>query len=166
MRRVSELAQRLLPPTSLARQLSAQAILYAFGQGTFLTGSAVFFTQLVGLSAAQVGLGLTVAGAVTFVFAIPLGRLGDRIGTKRIWSLGSACGALLYAAWPLVHGLTGYLVVITLVELAGTARTRVSLSKASATPPTRAPRVKPMLSAARMNAWDRTRSSFGRTAIW
>ena len=121
MPRLPELAQRLLPPTPLARQLSAQAILYAFGQGTFLTGSAVFFTQLVGLSAAQVGLGLTVAGAVTFVFAIPLGRLGDRIGTKRIWALGSASGALLYATWPLIHGLTAYLVVITLVELAGTA---------------------------------------------
>jgi MFS family permease len=119
--RLAELAQRVLPPTPLARRLSAQSILYAFGQGTFLTGSAVFFTQVVGLSAAQVGLGLTLAGVVTFVFAIPLGRVADRIGTKRIWALGSAADALLYATWPLIHGFTGYLVVITLIELAGTA---------------------------------------------
>jgi MFS family permease len=119
--RATDLIQRALPPTPLARRLSAQSILFAFGQGTFLTGSAVFFTQLVGLSAAQVGLGLTVAGVVTFVFAIPLGRAADRIGTKRIWALGEALGAVLYATWPLIHGFTGYLVVITLIEVAGTA---------------------------------------------
>ena len=114
-------AQRILPPSRLARRLSAQSILYAFGQGTFLTGSAVFFTQVVGLTAAQVGLGLTVAGAVTFVFAVPLGRLADRIGTKRLWTWGSGLSALLYATWPLIEGFTGYVVVITVIELAGTA---------------------------------------------
>jgi hypothetical protein len=46
---------RLLPPTPLARRLAAQSVLFAVGEGAFLTGSAVFFTQIVGLSAAQVG---------------------------------------------------------------------------------------------------------------
>ena len=119
--RLGDTARKLLPPTKLARQLSAQAILYAFGQGTFLTGSAVFFTQIVGLSASQVGLGLTIAGIVTFVFAVPLGRLADTIGIKKIWAIGSAIDALLYATWPLIEGFAGFLVVITLIELAGTA---------------------------------------------
>ena len=39
---------RFLPPTPLARRLSMQSILFAFGEGAFLTGSAVFFTQIVG----------------------------------------------------------------------------------------------------------------------
>ena len=51
---------RVLPPTPLARRLSVQSVLFAIGEGTFLTGSAVFFTQIVGLTAGQVGLGLTV----------------------------------------------------------------------------------------------------------
>jgi len=38
-----------------------------------MTGSAVFFTHIVGLSAAEVGLGLTLAGAAAFVAAVPMG---------------------------------------------------------------------------------------------
>ena len=60
----------------------------------------MFFTQIVGLSAAQVGLGLTIAGVVAFFFAVPLGRLADRIGPKRMWALGALGEALLYLAWP------------------------------------------------------------------
>src|SRR3954449_600435 len=62
MRSVPTLLNRVLPANPLARRLSIQSILYAVGEGAFITGSAVFFTRLVGLSAAQVGLGMTVAG--------------------------------------------------------------------------------------------------------
>jgi predicted MFS family arabinose efflux permease len=95
---------RVLPPTPLARRLSVQSVLFAMGQGTFLTGSAVFFTQIVGLTAAQVGLGLTVAGAVSFVLAVPMGRLADRVGHQRIWAIGSFLSAGLFAVWPLIEG--------------------------------------------------------------
>ncbi|WP_246355075.1 hypothetical protein [Nocardioides ungokensis] len=77
--------QRMLPPTPLARRLSSQSVLFAVGEGFFLTGSAVFFTRIVGLSAAQVGLGLTIAGVVSFFFAVPLGR-------SRTGSAPSGCG--------------------------------------------------------------------------
>ena len=60
-------------------------MLSAFGEGAFLTGSAVFFTAVVGLSAQQVGLGLSIAAAVQFACSVPLGRLADRIGAKRMW---------------------------------------------------------------------------------
>lgn len=91
---------RFLPPTPLARKLSLQSILFAVGEGTFITGSAVFFTQIVGLSAAQVGLGLTVAGIASFFFAVPLGKMADRVGPKRMWAAGSFGSAGLYAVWP------------------------------------------------------------------
>ena len=113
--------QRLLPDTPLARRLSLQSILYATGQGVFLTGSAVFFTQIVGLSAAQVGLGLTIAGVVTFLFAVPLGRLADRMGTKRIWAISSFASAALYLAWPFIEGFAGYVAMMVVIELVGAA---------------------------------------------
>lgn len=37
---------RFLPPTPLARKLSLQSVLFAVGEGTFITSSAVFFTRL------------------------------------------------------------------------------------------------------------------------
>ncbi len=111
----------MLPPTPLARRLSSQSVLFAVGEGVFLTGSAVFFTQVVGLSAAQVGLGLTVAGVVSFFVAVPLGRVADRVGPRRTWALTSFATAGLYAVWPLITGFGGFLAVIVALELVNTA---------------------------------------------
>jgi MFS family permease len=112
---------RLAGPTSLIRRLSVQSVLSAFGDGVFLTGSAVFFTQIVGLSASQVGLGLTIAGVVTFVFAVPLGKLSDRFGAKRIWALSSLVEAVLYVGWLVVGGLVPFVALMIVLQLVSTA---------------------------------------------
>lgn len=112
---------RLLPPTPLARALSAQSILFAVGEGAFITGSAVFFTRIVGLSASQVGLGLTIAGIVTFAFAVPLGRLADTVGPQRMWALGALAEALLYLAWPWISGFGAFVAMMVALELVGVA---------------------------------------------
>ena len=112
---------RLAGPTPLVRRLSVQSVLSAFGDGVFLTGSAVFFTQIVGLSAARVGLGLTIAGAVTFALAVPLGKLSDRFGAKRVWAVASLVEAVLYLAWLAVGGMVGFVAVLVAVELVTTA---------------------------------------------
>jgi MFS family permease len=114
----------LLPlagPTTLVRRLSAQSVLSAFGDGVFLTGSAVFFTQIVGLSAARVGLGLTIAGVVTFLVAVPLGKLSDRFGAKRIWAVSSLIEAVLYLGWLAVGGMLGFVAVMVAVQVVSTA---------------------------------------------
>ncbi|NYI99533.1 MFS family permease [Nocardioides thalensis] len=108
---------RLLGPTPLVRRLSEQSILSAFGDGVFLTGSAVFFTQIVGLSAAQVGLGLTIAGVATFLVAVPLGKLSDRYGAKRVWVVSSALEALLYVAWLAVGGMLTFVAMLIVLEV-------------------------------------------------
>ncbi|HVK30339.1 MAG TPA: MFS transporter [Nocardioides sp.] len=120
-RYLSERVTRLAGPTPLVRRLSAQSVLSAFGDGVFLTGSAVFFTQIVDLSAAQVGLGLSIAGAVTFLLAVPLGRLSDRFGAKRVWALASLVEALLYLAWLAVGGFATFVAMLVVLELVVTA---------------------------------------------
>ena len=86
-------------------------------EGTFLTGSAVFFTEVVGLRAAQVGLGLTVAGIVSFLVALPR-RASSPTGSGR-----SGCGrsarlwqATMFAAWPFIDGFAGYLAMVGLLR--------------------------------------------------
>lgn len=120
-RHLRERILRLAGPTSLVRRLSAQSVLSAFGDGVFLTGSAVFFTQVVGLSAAQVGLGLSIAGAVTFLLAVPLGKLSDRLGAKRVWAVASLLEALLYLAWLAVGGFGAFVATLIVLELVSTA---------------------------------------------
>src|SRR3954453_13631824 len=120
MSRFLERLVALPRPPPLVRRLSTQSVLSAFGDGVFLTGSAVFFTQIVGLSASQVGLGLTITGAVTFALAVPLGKLSDRLGAKRVWAGASLVEALLYLVWLEVGGLATFVAMMIGLELVST----------------------------------------------
>ena len=107
------------PPSPLAGRLAIQSLLFALGQGTFMTGSAVFFTQIVGLSAAQVGLGLTIAGVASFITAWPAGKLVDRFGPKRCWAVSAAGQASLFTLWPFIDGFGGYVAMAATMEIVG-----------------------------------------------
>ena len=87
------------PASRLERDLALQCVLSAFATGSFLTGPAVFFTQVVGLSGAQVGLGLSFSAAVALLLQVPMGRLADRVGAKKLWVVSSVAEAALYLAW-------------------------------------------------------------------
>ncbi len=119
---VAELRDRLtrmVGPTPLVRSLAGQSVISAFGEGAFLTGSAVFFTIIVGLSAQQVGLGLSIAAAVRFAMSVPLGKLADRMGSKQMWQVASAIEAGMYAVWPLLTGwwpFVGMMCAMAVVE--------------------------------------------------
>src|SRR3954471_10746629 len=107
------------PPSPLAGQLAAQSLLFALGEGTFMTGSAVFFTQIVGLSAAQVGLGLTCAGIAAFLAALPMGKLVDRFGPKKMWAASATGQAAMLAVWPLLPDFRVYVAVAAGMEFIG-----------------------------------------------
>jgi MFS family permease len=113
------LVRRFRPPSPLAGRLATQSLLFALGEGTFMTGSAVFFTQVVGLSAAQVGLGLTIAGVAGFVAAYPMGRLVDRFGPKRCWAVSAAGQASLFSLWPFIDSFAGYVAMAVTMEVVG-----------------------------------------------
>lgn len=108
----------LLPPTGLARRIWLQMFLLGTGVGTFLAGSAVYFTQVAGLSPAQVGAGLTAAGVASAATSIPLGRLTDRVGSKRMWALSAGTAAGMYLLWPTVHSVLAFLAVIAALKVA------------------------------------------------
>jgi MFS family permease len=107
------------PPSPLAGRLALQSLLFALGQGTFMTGSAVFFTQIVGLSAAQVGLGLTLAGIAAFAAALPMGKLVDRFGPKKMWAVSAAGQAAMFSLWPFITDFRGYVAMAVGMEVIG-----------------------------------------------
>jgi predicted MFS family arabinose efflux permease len=116
---LSALLSRARPPSPLAGRLSVQSLLFALGQGAFLTGSAVFFTKIVGLSAAQVGLGLTFAGIAAFLAAVPMGKLVDRYGPKKMWAVSAAGQAATFAVWPFITDFKGYVAMAVCMEVIG-----------------------------------------------
>jgi MFS family permease len=107
------------PPSPLAGRLATQSLLFALGEGTFMAGSAVFFTQIVGLTAAQVGLGLTIAGIAAFVAAYPMGMVVDRIGPRRAWAISSVGQASMFAVWPFIDSFAGYVAMAVVMEVIG-----------------------------------------------
>jgi MFS family permease len=112
---------RILPPTRLERDLALQCVLSAFATGSFLTGTAVFFTEIVGLTGSQVGLGMSIAGVVTLLLSLPLGRLSDRVGAKPLWAVSSLVEAVLYFAWPLADGMVAFVGLLSLLAAISTA---------------------------------------------
>ena len=67
------------------RRLGTGTFLSAVGNGAWYTSWALFLTRSVGLSPAQVGLGMTVAGGVGLLSATPLGWLADRVGAREVY---------------------------------------------------------------------------------
>jgi MFS family permease len=71
----------------------------SIGTALYLVGGALFFTHVVGLSTAQVGIGLSAGGLVGLAAQAPIGWLADRIGPRRmliILNIGRAIGFILY----------------------------------------------------------------------
>src|SRR6185369_5456968 len=113
----ASLGRRMRPPSPLAGRLAVQSLLFALGEGTFMTGSAVFFTQIVGLSAAQVGLGLTCAGIAAFLAALPMGKLVDHFGPKKMWAVSATGQAAMFAVWPFITDFRGYVAMAVGMEV-------------------------------------------------
>lgn len=114
------LRDNLIPPPGLPRRLATQNLLFGVGAGTFLTGSAVFFTRVVGLRPHEIGIGLSLAAAIALVTAVPLSALTDRFGAHRMWTGGVVAQGLLFAAWPFARGFWSFLLVVACLELVAT----------------------------------------------
>ena len=99
------------------RRLMGVVFAYAVGSGLYTAGAVLYFTQKVGLSAAQTGTGLSVAAALGLVGVLPVGWLAQRFGTWRILVALNLWRAAALACFPLVHGFPQFLVVVCLLGI-------------------------------------------------
>lgn len=111
------LVTRILPPPGLQRGLALQSMIFAIGNGTFMTGSVVFFTHVVGLSPMQIGIGFSVVGLVGLVGALPMGHLADRIGGRKAWIIGVLAEAVCYFCYPAARGFWSFLAVLVAIAV-------------------------------------------------
>jgi MFS family permease len=123
-------ASKVLPSPGLPRSIALQSALVAVGGGIFMTGGVVFFTDVLGLSAVQIGVGISLAGLVGLMASVPLGTLVDRIGGKRSWAIGVIVKAACIATYPLVRG---YPMFLLLTMLAAAADASVDFGRTSYT---------------------------------
>jgi MFS family permease len=111
----------LVPDSKAGRRLALAALIDSLGTGMFLSSCAVYLTRVVGLSPAQVGLGLSVAGLAGLSSSVPLGVLADRMGPGRIYLALQLLRAFGYAAYVVVSGFASFVVVATIIEVGDAA---------------------------------------------
>lgn len=107
----SRRARALLPPSSAGRRLVVMSLINATGSGLWMTGSALFFTRVVGVTPAQVGVGLSLAGVTGLLTTLPVGALVDRFGPRRVAAALLLWRTVGFVAYPFMRGFTGFLVV-------------------------------------------------------
>src|SRR4051794_37705480 len=100
------------------RRLAAGTLVSSLGTGAWYTSWALFLTRSVGLAPAQVGLGLTVAGAVGLLAATPLGWLADRAGPREVYAAALVVQGAASLAYLSVSGFAAFLMVASTAELA------------------------------------------------
>jgi MFS family permease len=72
------------PRRPVQRRLLLAQLANAVGDGAFLVASVLFFSRVLGLSAAQIGAGLTLGWTVGLLAGVPLGSLADRRGPRGV----------------------------------------------------------------------------------
>lgn len=110
-----------LPTTWAGRAFLVVATVDAGGRGLFLAGSVVFYTRIIGLSSAQVGLGLSLAGLCGFCCTVPIGRLADRLGSGRTLIMLQVMRGMLFLVYPFVSSFWSFLLVACLIGSAEAA---------------------------------------------
>lgn len=94
---VSAQTRRGVPVDPTLRLLAVGTFVNRAGGGVLVTVFALFFTRHTGLTAAQVGLALSVAAAVGLLTQVPAGQLGDHFGPRSVLvasMLGSGVASL------------------------------------------------------------------------
>lgn len=109
---------RFGPPAGPVRTLAVAQFTNSLGDGAYYVTSILFFTTVVGLSPAQVGLGLSCAWGLGFLAATPLGHAADRFGLRGAavaMAMATAAGLGLLIS---VRSLTGFVVAASLYAVA------------------------------------------------
>lgn len=120
---------RLLPPAGPQRGLALAQLSNSVGDGIYYVTSVLYFTHVVGLAPARIGLGLTVAWAVGSVVGVPLGRTADRHGPRGTAVLLALATGSAVASFLIVRDFLPFLVAACLYATAqsGLAAARQAL---------------------------------------
>ena len=143
---IATLISRVIPPDALRRKLVAIRLAESIGKGVFLSGSVLYFTLHVGLSAAQVGLGLSAAGFSALVSSVVFGVVADRMSRRRLLALLFLTLAVGFGLYALVDTAVGFFALVISVGFVeyGTSPTMSALM-GTLVPPDERVRLKAMM---------------------
>jgi MFS family permease len=116
-------APRSLVPSSREQRVYMLAVLInVYGTGLVFSALPLFAIRVAHMTAARAGLAMTLAGLVSLLSTMPIGRLADRRGPRDVYRvtlfvLGTAAAAYVFFA----HSFVSFLIVTTADGLALTS---------------------------------------------
>jgi MFS family permease len=106
---------RMLREPGPIRTFAVVTLVNTVGNGLLATVVVLYFTRVVGLSGAHVGVGLTIAGALGLLVGVPLGHVADRKGPREVLLVLMVGEGLSTATYVLVHSYAAFLVAAAFV---------------------------------------------------
>ncbi|MFD5437101.1 MFS transporter [Kitasatospora sp. NPDC127067] len=100
--------RRLLPADPLLRRLALMSLVNTVGNGLFVTVGVLFLTRSVGLTPGRIARGLSAAGVCGVFAGLPMGRLADRVGSKRLLMVVGPLEALAVLGYAFVHSFAAF----------------------------------------------------------
>lgn len=107
----------ILPRRGTPRILMVATLVNTFGNGAYLTTSALFLTRSVGLSAGQVAAGLTIAAVAGMALTTPMGYLVDRRGARGVQVAALVMLSATFAAMTQVRNLWSFAILACLIAI-------------------------------------------------
>lgn len=111
----------LIPQPGPGRIIAAASFVNMLGTAMFTVSSAIFYTQVVGLTVAKVGLGMGIGVLVGMLSGLPVGRLADRRGAREVYVVTLAAQAVAMAALVFVRSFELFVILVSASALAQTA---------------------------------------------
>ena len=103
------------PRVPEARVMAQTTLANTIGHGMFSVAAVLYFTRIQGLSATEVGLGLTIAGLCGLAAGIPLGHLSDRVGARGLLMVLLVCGGFAGVAVPFAGEWWAFVVSVSVL---------------------------------------------------
>jgi MFS family permease len=104
-------------PNKGGRVIAVGVVVYATSSGLYLAGSTVYFVRGIGLSTAQIGTGLTIAGLVGFLTTMPMSMLANSLGPLRLLRLLQVWRAVWFAALAFADNMVAFTLFASLFAI-------------------------------------------------
>jgi predicted MFS family arabinose efflux permease len=103
---------RILRLAGAGQRLAFMTLIDAVGTGGFMAVSVAFLSRWVGLRPNVIALGLSLAGAVALLTAVPIGALADRYGARLLLMVVNLVRAVLFCCYPLLTNVGEFVVLV------------------------------------------------------
>jgi MFS family permease len=110
----------LTPPPGVQRIYTLSSFVNALGTGMFMPVYVLYFTRVVDIPKAQLGLAFTICALLGIPLAIPAGDLADRRGPRRVVLVALSGQAVMMVAYLFVTGFWTLLPVDAVMMLFST----------------------------------------------